>query len=167
MKTLSILAAATFAALAATAFAAPPCPSGSTPGSADCPGGGPGKRGAAVQERLKAADANNDGFISREEAKALPRVAANFDAIDTNRDGQVTGDELRAWHQAHKGEGRGDGWKKLDANGDGKLSKDEVAGHPRLANAFDTIDADKDGYLSPEELRAAHARHAGRGAPRT
>ncbi len=166
MKTLNRLAALTFAALATAAVAAPPCPAGSTPGSAECPAGGAGKR-AAMQERLKAADTNHDGFISREEAKALPRIAERFDAIDTNKDGLVSGEELRAFHQAHKGEARGEMWKKLDANGDGRISRDEVAGHPKLAGAFDTIDTDKDGFLSPEELRAAHARHAGRGAPRS
>ena len=168
MKNPSLLAAATLVALSTAAFAAPPCPAGATPGSADCPMGGPGgKRGAQMQERLKAADANNDGMISRDEAKALPRIAEQFDAIDTNKDGQVTTDELRAFHQAHRGEQRGEMWKKLDANGDGRLAKDEVAGHPRLVQDFDAIDANKDGFLSAEELKAARARHAGRGAPRT
>lgn len=168
MKTPSLLAAATLVALSTAGFAAPPCPAGATPGSADCPMGGPGgKRGAQMQERLKAADANNDGMISREEAKALPRIAEQFDAIDANRDGHVTTDELRAFHQARRGEHRGEMGKKLDANGDGKLSRDEVANHPKLVQEFDAIDADKDGLLSPEELKAARARHAGRGTPRS
>ena len=169
MKTLKILVAATFAALSVAAHAAPNCPAGAMPGSADCPAGGHGggKRGAMMQERLKAADTNNDGLISREEAKALPRIAENFDAIDANKDGQVTSDELRAFHQAHRGEHRGEMWKQLDANGDGKLSKEEVANHPRLVKDFDAIDANKDGFLSSEELQAARQRHAGRGTPRS
>ena len=168
MKNPSLLAAATLVALSTAAFAAPPCPAGATPGSADCPMGGPGgKRGAQMQERLKAADANNDGMISREESGALPRIAERFDAIDANKDGQVTIDEMRAFHQAQRGEHRGDMWKKLDANGDGKLAKAEVANHPRLVQDFDAIDADKDGFLSAEELKAARARHAGRGTPRS
>jgi len=164
MKTPSLLAAATLVALSSAAFAAPPCPAGATPGSADCPmGGHGGKRGGQMQERLKAADTNQDGSISREESKALPRIAEQFDAIDANKDGQVTMDELRGFHQAHRGEHRGEMWKKLDANGDGKLSKDEVANHPKLVQEFGAIDADKDGFLSAEELQAARARHAGRG----
>jgi hypothetical protein len=168
MKTLTLLAAATLAALSFAADAAPNCPAGATPGSSECPMGGPGgRRGGQMQERLKAADTNNDGLISREEAKALPRIAEHFDAIDANRDGFVTMDELRAYHQAHKGEQRGEMWKKLDANGDGRLSRDEVAGHPRLAQEFDTIDANKDGFLSAEELHAARGRHVAKAAPKS
>lgn len=50
-----------------------------------------------VQQRLKAADANGDGLISRNEADAsLPRIAKRFDALDSNHDGQLSPDELRA-----------------------------------------------------------------------
>ena len=58
-------------------------------------------------------------------------------------------------------------WKRLDGNADGKLSREEVAGHPKLVQEFEAIDADRDGFLSPEELKAVRARHAGRGAPRS
>lgn len=168
MNRLSILAAATFAALSLSAQAAPGCPAGATPGSADCPMGSGGARpGAQAQERLKAADTNHDGLISREEAKALPRIAEQFDAIDANKDGQISTEELRAFHQAHRGGQRGEMWKSLDANGDGRLSRDEVAKHPRLANDFDAIDANRDGFLSPEELQAARPRHAGKAGPKS
>ena len=40
-----------------------------------------------------------------------------------------------------------DGFKKLDRNGDGKITREEM---PRL---FDAIDTNKDGVASPEELR--------------
>lgn len=54
-----------------------------------------------LQQRLKAADANGDGLISRSEADAsLPRIAKRFDALDGNRDGQLSPDELRAAMQA-------------------------------------------------------------------
>ena len=42
----------------------------------------------------------------------------------------------------------------LDANKDGKLSRDEVASDPRLSRDFDTLDTDRDGYLSKRELKA-------------
>ncbi|WP_369977515.1 hypothetical protein [Xanthomonas bundabergensis] len=54
-----------------------------------------------LQQRLKAADANGDGLISRSEADAsLPRIAKRFDALDGNHDGQLSPDELRAAMQA-------------------------------------------------------------------
>jgi Ca2+-binding EF-hand superfamily protein len=51
----------------------------------------------AMQERLKAADANADGLIDREEAQAsLPRLAKRFDALDADNDGKLSPEELRA-----------------------------------------------------------------------
>ncbi|RMH94545.1 hypothetical protein EBB59_02420 [Lysobacter pythonis] len=51
---------------------------------------------------------------------------------------------------------------KADADGDGFISRAEAARHPRLAERFDWLDTDKDGKLSADERRAAHATH-GRG----
>ena len=64
-------------------------------------------------------------------------------------------------------------WKKVDADGDGKISRDEAnANAPHLAKNFDKIDTDHDGTISREELRAAHQamrerrrEHSGGGAP--
>jgi hypothetical protein len=49
-------------------------------------------------------------------------------------------------------------FQRLDRDGDGKLSREEVAALPRLRAGFDTLDTDRDGLVSPEELRAAAAR---------
>ena len=47
-------------------------------------------------------------------------------------------------------------WKKVDADGDGTISRDEAnANAPRVAKDFDKIDTDHDGTISHEELRAA------------
>ncbi|HET7730513.1 MAG TPA: EF-hand domain-containing protein [Usitatibacter sp.] len=114
-------------------------------------------RGAMI-ERLKAADTNGDGMLSRQEAAALPRLAERFDAIDANRDGLVTFDELRAAHQAHRGAKRG---ASADANGDGKVTREEFLA--RAAARFDRLDANKDGVITQEEFRAGRHGH-GRGA---
>jgi Ca2+-binding EF-hand superfamily protein len=45
-------------------------------------------------------------------------------------------------------------WKKVDADGDGKISRDEAAANaPHLAKHFDKIDTDHDGTISREELK--------------
>lgn len=57
---------------------------------------------AAAVERMKAADTNGDGLISRAEAGTLPRLAKRFDRIDANQDGQLGADELLAFHEARR-----------------------------------------------------------------
>ena len=122
-------------------------------------GDGPrGDRGAGL-ERLKAADTDGNGMISRDEAKALPRLLKNFDAIDANHDGQVTMEEMHAFHAAHRGAHRGGFLAKLDADKDGRISREEANAAPRFAERFDAIDANRDGFVTPDELKAAHAKH--------
>jgi Ca2+-binding EF-hand superfamily protein len=149
MKYLAILTAAALASAALTALAAPEAQDG---------------RGAMAQ-RLKQADTNGDGMISRDEAKALPRILEHFDAIDANHDGQITADELRAFHEkmrGEKGKHHGGMFKKLDTDGDGRISRAEAQAAPRLAEHFDAIDANKDGFITMEEMKAAHAKREGK-----
>jgi hypothetical protein len=49
-------------------------------------------KGAAA---FKIADKDNDGTLDKEEPKAMPHVAKNFDAIDTDKDGTVSLKEIR------------------------------------------------------------------------
>ena len=114
MKTLlSLLAAIGLASAAAVAVAAP-------------------EGGMA---RLKAADTNGDGLISLAEAQAaLPRLAKHFAEIDTNQDGQISPDELKAARQNMKNA------------------------------MFDRMDANHDGVISRDEFNAFHAHHHGKRA---
>ncbi len=50
-----------------------------------------------IDQRFAAADKNKDGKLTLEEAKAgMPRVAANFQRIDTQNKGYVTAAEIKA-----------------------------------------------------------------------
>jgi len=114
-------------------------------------------RQGAFLERLRAADKNADGMLSRDEAASLPRILEHFDEIDADHNGQITFEELRAFHQGHGRHGHHGGFMKhLDKDGDGRVSRDEAQGAPRLAQNFDQLDANHDGFLTKDELRAAH-----------
>jgi Ca2+-binding EF-hand superfamily protein len=58
------------------------------------------EKGAAA---FKKADRDNDGTLDRKEAKAMPDVAKNFDAIDADHDGTVSMDEVHTYMAAHPG----------------------------------------------------------------
>src|SRR5438046_1440027 len=45
-------------------------------------------------------------------------------------------------------------FRKLDHDGDGRISALEAADNPKVAAAFTMADRDKDGYLSKEEFQA-------------
>lgn len=57
-------------------------------------------------------------------------------------------------------------FRKADADGNGSLSRAEAEkGMPRLARRFDSMDTNKDGQLSQEEMSAARKVHHGIKAP--
>ncbi len=101
-------------------------------------------------------DTNADGVIDRTEAAASPRLAGKFDQLDVNKDGRIAKDEMGKWgkHGGKRG-GRGHGGiASLDADGDGRISQQEVAGKGRMAEKFTAMDANKDGYIVRSELRS-------------
>ena len=117
-------------------------------------------RDARVQ-RFDKADTNKDGKLSLAEAKAgMPQIAAAFTALDSQKHGYLTRDEVAGaeqvltriaidqWHQRNA-----KAFATLDTNKDGKLSKVELAAKmPRLAKSFAFLDEDHDGSLSAIEF---------------
>lgn len=116
-----------------------------------CPAGG-AHSGPCLDEM----DKNHDGAISKKEFEAFH--AARFKALDANKDGKLSADELDDVMPAKKMaphmsfEQRFD---EVDINHDGMLSRDEAEiGMPGLFQRFEAIDTDKDGKLTKAEVTA-------------
>ena len=134
---------------------------------------------ARLAGQFRRADADGNGMLSRAEAeRAASVLAKQFDAIDANRDGQISPEEIRAFRRAGRGERRASGgargaqagakfelyFARADSDGDGALSRAEAErGLPRVAKKFERIDRDGDGRLTREEMQAwLAARRAAR-----
>jgi Ca2+-binding EF-hand superfamily protein len=80
--------------------------------------------------------------------------------IDTNHDGKIDANEMKAARQHIPEERVGHIFEELDSNKDGKISRDEARG--RVKEQFDQIDTNKDGFIDRDELmRAASQRLTG------
>lgn len=129
-----------------------------------------------VRAHFERLDANKDGFVTQEEAKAVREGAraerrdAMFARLDADKDGSISRAEFdaprakggdRAERRGHRGHhrgmaGRGGGahmFDRADANNDGRVSLAEASA-PALQR-FDRADANGDGTLTPEERKAA------------
>jgi hypothetical protein len=145
----------------AHAQAQPPAPS-AEPAPPAAPAQPAEKPQRLSSDKFQQIDTNHDGAISREEAGAAPMLSSRFDEIDSDKDGRVLPAELKAYAKTHRNSMDGakgmKGRNKLDANQDGEVTRDEVAGHPKALAKFDAADTDKDGRLSREEARAAKGK---------
>ena len=117
------------------------------------PEGGPGGRHeeewhAPVQMLLRY-DANHDGSVARAEMEAGLR--ADFAAADTNHDGVLDLDEVRAVNQKRWSEDQAAASPLVDWNHDGVVDFDEFAATAR--SLFDQMDTNGNGVLSPAELK--------------
>ena len=58
----------------------------------------------SAHERFAAANTTNDGKLTQAQAEAghMPRVAKNFEAIDTAHHGYVTEDDITAYTRAQR-----------------------------------------------------------------
>ncbi|MEG0182310.1 MAG: EF-hand domain-containing protein [Stenotrophomonas sp.] len=119
----------------------------------------PPPAGAPPRAKL---DTNGDGVIDRAEAAKAPRLAAQFDTLDKNKDGNLSRDELPRWHGKRHGRGPGgreEMMAKLDTNKDGRISREEAKADPRLAARFDQMDVNKDGYLDKADRELGRKQH--------
>ena len=107
-------------------------------------------------------DKNKDKKISKDEfpGQFPPQM---FDRVDANHDGFIDEEEWKAMTAQFSGGGRGGGdrmmaggprageslTKLMDANADGKVSREEFA---KILSLFDLLDKDHNGELSQDEL---------------
>jgi len=119
-------------------------------------------------ERLMRADANHDGVVTR--AEAIAEAERRFARLDVNGDGYITQNEIAPDGPPRGGPGLppppGDEhaerprigarmFERIDANDDGRLSRDEyIAADLKL---FDRLDANHDGKVDRAEIDAMMA----------
>lgn len=106
------------------------------------------------------ADPNSDGMITREEFNAAR--AEQFAKLDRNSDGFIDAAD-RDGEAANRESGRRHGRHaaRLDADSDGKVSKEEFVNGP--TRFFDQADTDKSNVLDAKELEAVRAAAKERG----
>ncbi|MDR6533794.1 Ca2+-binding EF-hand superfamily protein [Caulobacter rhizosphaerae] len=101
---------------------------------------------------LDKADANHDGYVTRDEFKALR--AAQFARLDRNDDGVVSLSEFPRLAKSTRSKAQA--LKAVithaDRDGDGRVARAEFVDGP--APLFDRADRDHDGRLSREEVAA-------------
>ena len=133
----------TLAALALCAFMAPAAAYAQQSGGA---ARGPEK----AFERL---DRNKDGVVDEKEAAAPGEKL--FKRIDKNKDGVLEADEVKAFIDKRKARNEQAGerlerkLKRLDKDGDGKITEKEAVAPPRW---FARADKDKDGKVTKSEI---------------
>lgn len=117
---------------------------------------------ASALARFDAHDANRDGLISADEVQAAMQARRSegrnriFAALDSDSDGMISRAEFdaRAEGRGERGEGFRRGGHHRRLGGRGGFEADGVTraeAETRAAAMFDRMDANDDGFLSPED----------------
>jgi len=88
------------------------------------------------------------------------RVTRIFDRLDLNKDGKITGAELKEYREAQ--------FKAADADGNGSINRIEMAAlvkarmTERVNTRFAALDTDKNGKITLDEMRSSKVKRAGK-----
>ena len=114
----------------------------------------------AYDQQFQAADADNNGYIDRNESRRYGTFANTFDQMDTDKDGKVFKKEMHAYFRRQESltksqtvltissQGR-DLFQILDLDRDGRLSRAELEA---AVNRIDTWDKDGDAQIAKAEI---------------
>lgn len=94
-------------------------------------------------------DADGDKVVTPAEIEAA--AAARFAAIDANRDGQVTVEEIQAQRERLRAERQAKQLARLDRNGDGRVTQDEFVA--ARTERMKRLDRNGDGVLDAADRR--------------
>jgi len=106
-----------------------------------------GERGDRMWDKM---DKDGDGQIALSELNDRHREF--FEAADADGNGAITREEMKAHHQARRAER--DARRFPDADGDGVVSKAEY--DAKADERFAKLDANGDGMLSEDEMKDGH-----------
>ncbi|HVP84181.1 MAG TPA: hypothetical protein VMS78_05640 [Rhizomicrobium sp.] len=112
------------------------------------------------RDQLLKYDANHDGTVTKAEMEA--GLKADFDAADTDHDGCLKPDKVRAINEKRIQELGSTATPLIDWNQDGCVDFNEFAGPAR--SLFTAMDRNEDGKLDPKELNPAAARQGKKGS---
>lgn len=139
--------------------------------------GGPRGERPSPEKMFQRLDQDGSGTLSASEVKGP--LAENFAEIDADGNGELTKEELKAAHKERGGERGGErnqargerakqGMQKIkaadtDENGSISKAEAEAANLERLLENFDELDADGDGEITRDEMKAARQGKGPRG----
>merc|ERR1712151_293346 len=121
------------------------------------------KKGEKARKRWESMDKDGDGELTQQEVKdgqdkfSDDKVDDMWPLIDTDKSGTISFDEFVAFMKAKNKEADGC-WERMDKDGDGELTKQEVKdgqdkfSDDKVDDMWPLLDKDKSGTISVKEF---------------